>query len=334
MNKFCVLFFAVFAFAADYYKILGVSEDADDSEIKKAFRKLSRQYHPDKNPGNEEAHQKYLEVVNAHEVLADSAKRQIYDMYGEEGLNDPRLFNRRRGPNYRFELEVDLEDVYNGLAKETTIRRNEICTKCKGTGAKDKKTTPCRACGGKGARLQNLGGFGFNMQMQVQCDRCGGKGFLAAERCPNCGGHKVVSALKTLNVQIEQGMDNGSEIVFGGQSEQNPDWFPGDIIFVLKVREHSRFKRSGHDLHTTVKLTLKEALLGYQKKITHMDGHTVQIEYEGVTQPESVRRVKEEGMPHHDVPSNKGDLFVRFVVEFPNKLTEEQQELVKKLLPN
>lgn len=166
------------ALAADYYEILEVSQDADEAEIKKAFRSLSRKYHPDKNPGNEVAHNKYLEVTKANEVLSDATKRQIYDIYGEEGLNDPSHFNKRRGPNFRFELEVDLEDVYNGLAKETTIRRNELCKKCKGTGAKDRKTVPCKACGGKGVRLQNVGGFGFNMQMQVQCERCGGRGFV------------------------------------------------------------------------------------------------------------------------------------------------------------
>ncbi|CAG9311634.1 unnamed protein product [Blepharisma stoltei] len=317
----------------DYYEVLEVSPDADESEIKKAFRSLSRKYHPDKNPGNEEAHKKYLEVTKANEILSDSAKRQIYDIYGEDGLNDQQLFNRRRGPNFRFELEVDLEDVYNGLAKETTIRRNELCKKCKGTGAKDKKTVPCKACGGKGVRLQNVGGFGFNMQMQVQCERCGGRGFLAAERCPNCGGQKVVNALKTLNVQIEPGMDNGSEIIFPGQSEQSPDWFPGDIIFVLKLKPHTRFERKGNDLSTSIRLTLKEALLGYSKQISHLDGHVVQIDYTGVTQPESVRIIKGEGMPHQDVPSNKGNLHVRFIVDLPGKLTPDQENTIKQLFP-
>ncbi|CAG9315644.1 unnamed protein product [Blepharisma stoltei] len=322
-----------FVFAVDYYEVLEVSPDADEAEIKKAFRNLSRKYHPDKNPGNEEAHKKYLDVTKANEVLSDSSKRQIYDIYGEEGLNDPQLFNRRRGPNFRFELEVDLEDVYNGLAKETTIRRNELCKKCKGTGAKDRKTVPCKHCGGKGVRLQNVGGFGFNMQMQVQCERCGGRGFLAAERCPGCGGQKVVNALKTLNVQIEPGMDNGSEIVFPGQSEQSPDWFPGDIIFVLKLKNHARFERRGNDLVTSIRLTLKEALLGYSKQISHLDGHVVQIDFTGVTQPESVRIIKGEGMPHQDVPSNKGNLHVRFIVDLPGKLTLDQENTVRQLFP-
>ena len=318
--------------AEDYYEILGVSPDADEKEIKQAFRKLSKQYHPDKNRGDDSAQQHYLDVTKANDVLSDPAKRQIYDIYGEAGLSDPNVLNRGKGPSYRFELEVTLEDVYNGITKDTTIRRNELCKKCKGTGAKDKKTVPCKACGGRGIRLQDIGSFGFRMQMQVQCERCGGKGFLAAERCPSCSGQKVIAAHKTFNVQVEPGMDNGSEILFQGESEQNPDWFPGDIVFLLKLQPHSRFTRNQHDLNTNMRLTLKEALLGYKKQIQHLDGHFVQVEYTGVTQPQSVRTIRGEGMPHHDVPSQKGDLYITFVVDFPKTLTRDQQSLVEQLL--
>ena len=316
----------------DYYEILGVSPDADEREIKQAFRKLSKQYHPDKNRGNDDAQLRYLEVTKANDVLSDPAKRQIYDIYGEGGLSDPNVLNRGKGPSYRFELEVSMEDVYNGVTKDTTIRRNELCKKCKGTGAKDKKTVPCKFCGGRGIRLQDIGSFGFRMQMQVQCERCGGKGFLAAERCPTCSGQKVVAAQKTFNVQVEQGMDNGSEIPFQGESEQSPDWFPGDIVFVLKLQPHSRFTRNQHDLSTSIRLNLKEGLLGYKKQIQHLDGHFVQVEYTGVTQPQSVRTIRGEGMPHHDVPSQKGDLHITFIVDFPKTFTRDQQALIGQLL--
>jgi DnaJ-class molecular chaperone len=316
----------------DYYEILGVSSEADEKEIKQAFRKLSKQYHPDKNRGDDTAEQRYLEVTQANDVLSNPAKRQIYDIYGEAGLNDPNVLNRGKGPSYRFELEVSLEDVYNGTTKDTTIRRNELCKKCKGTGAKDKKTVPCKACGGRGIRLQDIGSFGFRMQMQVQCERCGGKGFQAAERCPTCSGQKVIAAHKTFSVQVETGMDNASEILFQGESEQNPDWFPGDIIFVLKLQPHSRFTRNQHDLLTSIRLSLKESLLGYKKQIEHLDGHVVQVEYTGVTQPQSVRTIRGEGMPHHDMPSQKGDLHITFIVDFPRSLARDQMALVEQLL--
>ena len=128
-------------------------------------------------------------------------------------------------------------------------------------------------------------------------------------------------------------MDSGSAISFSGQSEQNPDWFPGDIVFLLKVKHHPRFTRKGNDLNVNVRLTLREALLGYKKQISHLDGHIVEIEYNGVTQPNSVRTVHGEGMPHHDMPSNKGALYVTFLVDLPNKLTPDQEDMVKKLFP-
>lgn len=331
-NSTLLFLLAATALALDFYEVLEVDTEADSSEIKKAFRKLSRQYHPDKNPGDEDARIKYLEVTRANEVLSDPGKRQIYDIYGEEGLNDQNLLNRRRGPSSRFDIEVELEDCYNGGQKEISIRRNEICKKCKGTGAKDKKTIKCKFCDGQGVRLQTVNsGFGFNMQMQVTCERCGGRGFLAAERCPNCGGQKVLNSLKKLDVHIEPGMGVGSEIVFAGESEQSPDFLPGDIVFVLRVKNHPRFKRTGNDLHTDIKITLREALIGYSKRISHLDGHLVEIEHDGITQPQSIRKVQGEGMPHLDVPSNKGDLYVTFIVELPRRLTPEQQEQVKLL---
>ena len=321
--------------ALDYYETLGVSPDADLEEINKAFRTLSKQYHPDKNRGNNEAHQKYLDVTKAHDALSDSRKRQVYDIYGEEGLLDSGKFNLRQGPSYRFDLEVDLEDVYLGTLKETSIRRNELCPKCKGTGAKDRKVVKCAACDGKGVRMQNVGGFGFKMQMQVDCNNCRGRGFVSSsqvpgEKCRHCSGKRVVNGLAKFKVQVEAGMDNGSQVTFSGQSEQNPDWFPGDIHFVLKVKKHPRFERRGNDLFTKVRLSLSEALLGYTKEIAHLDGHIVRVEYTGVTQPGAVRQVREEGMPHYEVPSNKGSLFVEFIVDLPKRLTKEQQELVDK----
>ena len=143
----------------------------------------------------------------------------------------------------------------------------------------------------------------------------------------------MTNAIKVFNVQIEAGRDGGSAITFAGQSEQNPDWFPGDIIFILKIRNHPRFTRRGNDLFANVRLSLREALLGYSKQISHLDGHIVQIDYTGVTQPNSIKTVHGEGMPQHDMPSNKGELYVTFLVDLPSKLTPDQEEMVKKLLP-
>ena len=177
LTQFLLLSLAV-VWSLDYYEVLELSPDANIDAINKAFRNLSKKYHPDKNRGNDDAHQKYIDVTKAHDVLSDPKKRQVYDIYGEEALLDQSRFNLRQGPSYRFDLGVDLEDVYLGTLKQTSIRRNELCPKCKGTGARDRKVSKCGACDGKGVRMQRVGGFGFNMQMQVECDKCRGRGFV------------------------------------------------------------------------------------------------------------------------------------------------------------
>lgn len=323
-----IFVFLIFVKALDYYQILEVSEDADESEIKKAFRKLSK-FHPDRNPGNEEIHKKYIEITKAYEVLSSPEKRQIYDIYGEEGVNDQEKFNKKKGSTSRFNIEVDLEDAYNGVSKEITIKRNEICKKCKGTGAKDKRIVKCSMCDGKGMRPMQPGAG-----MKVPCDRCGQRGYFISEKCTQCKGSKVAIGSKTFSIEIEPGMDNGSEIVFEGQGEQNPELFPGDLVYVVRVKSHPRFVRHGSDLAVTIKLTLRESLLGYKRQITHLDGHIVEVEHDGVTQPSSVRIIENEGMPHQEMHSQKGNLVINFEIDYPQKLTSEQAELVKQLLPN
>jgi len=322
-----LLLLALSKASSDYYAVLGIPEDADDKEIQKAFRKLSK-YHPDRNPGDKETHAKYIEITKAYEVLSDPDKRQIYDIYGEMGVNDPERFKKKRGNTSRFNIEVDLADVYSGATKEITIKRNEICKKCKGTGAKDKKIALCSGCGGRGTRTTQPNGG-----MRIPCERCGMRGYFISEKCQACKGQKVVSGMKTFTVEIEPGMDSGSEIKFDGQGEQNPEWFPGDIVFSLRVKNHYRFERQGNDLHATVRLTLRESLLGYSKEITHLDGHIVKIEHEGITQPQSEKIIEDEGMPMTEMNSHRGKLIVKFVVDYPEKLTTEQQNLIKQLLP-
>jgi len=258
--------------AADFYKTLELPRDASQEEIKRAFRKLSIKHHPDKNPGDQEAAQRFLDVNKAHETLSDPDKRQIYDLYGEEGLerqnNNPwQNQNINKGPNARADIAVTLEELYNGATKEMTIQRNVLCEKCRGTGAKDGKTVTCQACGGKGVRLQQVQvGMGFNVQMQVTCDRCGGRGHTHAANCPHCAGRKVVPNTKKLLVDIEKGMPDGKEIVFERESEQSPDYTPGDVVFSLRTQRHNLFTRVGDNLYTNLPIDLKDALLGFRKK--------------------------------------------------------------------
>jgi DnaJ-class molecular chaperone len=302
---------------------------------------LSIRYHPDKNPGDEESAQMFLDVNKAHEILSNAEKRQIYDLQGDEGLerqqqgqNNPwqQQGGLNKGPNAYGDIAVTLEELYNGADKEMTIQRNILCPQCRGTGAKDGKTKPCGACGGKGVRMQNVQvGFGFNMQMQVACDRCGGRGHVHATSCPHCQGNRVIPNTKILEVEIEKGMADGKQIVFERESEQGPDHIPGDVIFTLKTRPHSTYHRIGDNLYTSMPIELKDALLGFKKNLKHLDDHYTQVEGTKVTQPFEVKVIREEGMPFHNVPSTFGDLHVKFVVKLPKKLTQKDKDLLKKI---
>lgn len=330
-----------------YYKVLGIQRDASAGEIKKAFRKLSLEYHPDKNPGDEAARVKFVEISEAYDVLSDPEKRQLYDLGGEDGLkkqNQPAspfdMFfggggggGSRKGPNFKMEFQVTLEELYNGAEKEFKVNRKVLCSKCRGTGAKGGETIKCKKCKGQGVvmQLQQLGP-GFNVQMQTTCESCNGRGNTFKVACPTCQGKKQVMEEKVLNAIIERGMPNGHELVFERASEQNPDSIPGDVILVLKTDKHNTFTREGNDLHYTMTLSLKEALLGFKKTITHLDGRSIEIKRDVVTQYDYVMKVAGEGMPHHGVPSDKGTLYVRFKVNFPAKLTEQQQQKLAETL--
>lgn len=332
-----------------FYKLLGVSRDATAKDIKKAFRKLSLKYHPDKNKGDEEAKTMYNQITEAYEVLGDEEKRQLYDMGGEQGLqnrNQPSspfdMFfgggggggGRRKGPDFKMEFSVTLEDLYNGHEKDFNVNRKVLCTKCRGTGAKGGETKKCKKCKGQGVvmQLQQLGP-GFNVQMQAACDKCGGKGKTFKTACPTCKGNKLVMEEKTLNAVLEKGMPNGHQLVFERASEQSPDTLPGDVILVIKTEKHSLYKRKGNDLHHTMTITLKESLLGFKKTIRQLDGRDILVERKGVTHQDYVMKIAEEGMPHHNFPSDKGNMLIKFNVKFPKSFTPDQQTKLAELLP-
>ena len=219
-SQSCILFVVNVLFAltivsaqpgTEYYKVLGIERDASASQIKRAFRKLSLKYHPDKNKGSEEATVMFQKISKAYEVISDPDKRAIYDVDGEKGLerhekgeNQPAnpfdMFfgggggGKKRGQDAHVDVHVSLEDLYNGGTRSARIKRNVICPKCRGTGAKDGQTKKCRACNGQGVRLvQQQMGPGFTVQMQQTCDKCGGKGYVHKQKCPHCRGKKVLS---------------------------------------------------------------------------------------------------------------------------------------------
>ncbi|KAF2495613.1 mitochondrial protein import protein MAS5 [Lophium mytilinum] len=248
--------------AEDFYKLLGIEKTASEREIKKAYRRLSKQFHPDKNPGDSSAHDKFVAVADAYEVLVDEEQRRIYDQYGHEGIeqhkrgggrpgqhHDPfDLFSRffggsghfghqhaeRRGPNMEVRISMPLRDFYNGKTTQFTIEKQAICSECEGTGSADGEVETCDVCGGRGSviRRQQLAP-GLFQQVQSMCDACGGRGQKIRHPCKVCGGSKVVREPETHDLNIEKGMPKGVRLTYENEADESPDWVAGDLIVHL-----------------------------------------------------------------------------------------------------
>lgn len=320
----------------DFYKILGIDHEATEKDMKKAFRRLSVKYHPDKNPGDSQAQEMFIKINKAYETLADPEKRKIYDLYGEEGLSKEHNLqtqNKPKGQNAMVDITVDLEELYNGATKEINLQKNVVCSKCHGTGGKLGKTKQCPKCHGRGQVIENVDtGMGFTFKMQNTCNKCGGKGIVFKEVCEHCKGRRVVREDKNLRIEIERGMKDNEKIVFPREAEQHPDIVPGDLVVTLKQRAHSFFtKRQGDDLHASISLNFKEALLGYDRSFKHLDGRRVSVTSQRPIQPFAVRTLHGEGMPMHNFSSSKGNLFLKQIVRLPERLTSDERILVERL---
>jgi len=343
----------------DFYEILGVAKTATPEEIKKAYRKLAIKYHPDKNPGNTEAEEKFKEISEAYEVLSNTEKREQYDRFGKEGMNggggiDPfDIFGsffgmggssaaggRPRGPQRTKDMitpiNITLEDIYNGKTKKMKVSRNVVCNTCGGAGSKDgKPMQKCKECEGQGVKMAvRQIGMGMYQQMRVECKDCKGKGVkvVEANKCGNCKGNKVMQESKILNVEIDKGVHENKKIVFSGESNQEPGLETGDIIFVVQVTPHDLFKRSGNDLIMEKKIDLVDALIGYSYKFDHLDGRAVIVEVKSgqIIKPGDIREVSGMGMPMYSRTYEMGSLFIKFDVNFPTKLSNDQTVSLRK----
>ncbi|XP_013408528.1 dnaJ homolog subfamily A member 1 [Lingula anatina] len=340
-----------------YYDLLGVKPDASDAELKKAYRKLALKYHPDKNPNEGE---KFKQISQAYEVLADPKKREIYDKGGEEGIktggagefhNPMDIFDmlfggggRRRGPNKGkdvvHQLSVSLEDLYNGATRKLALQKNVICNKCEGRGGKKGAVEQCTTCKGTGMQVhvQRLG-IGMVQQIQTVCQNCRGQGekINAKDLCKQCSGKKVVRERKILEVHIDKGMKDGQQVRFTGEGDQEPGLEPGDIIIILEQKDHPKFKRQSHDLIMNMDLELVEALCGFKKSIETLDKRILVISSlpGEVVKPGDLKCIPNEGMPAHRNPFEKGLLIIKFDVKFPKPgiIPHEKLQKVEHLLP-
>lgn len=337
------------------YKALGVAKDADENEIKKAYKKLALRHHPDKGGDVE----KFKEISSAAEILCDPEKRKAYDKYGLAGLEGQGgeghsaddIFSMffggggRRGPSgpqkgedIVHQIKASLEDLYNGKTTRLAINRNKLCEACEGRGGKVGAERDCSDCNGRGVRVQlRQIGPGMVQQMQSACPACKGEGKIMNEKdkCQSCKGKKTYKDRKVLEVMIEKGMKNGQKIRFSGEADELPGTIPGDVIFVIQEKEHDTFKRKGADLVATLSLQLTEALCGFTKTITHLDGRVLRIDSQPgrIIKPDSVHMIQGEGMPYHGNPFTKGRLFVLFRVEFPSALPPQTVRSLVACLP-
>jgi len=342
----------------EFYERLEVSPTADVNDIKKAYKKLAIKYHPDKNPNNPAATEKFKEISEAYEVLSDEKKRAQYDKFGKDAIKEGGGFHSaadifasffggaspfssffggggrqgpRKGENIVHELQVSLEDLYKGKTSKLSVMRNVVCNKCEGSGTKPGVAPgTCKSCDGKGVKIIIKQMGPMIQQMQTVCPDCQGKGEQIKEddKCKNCKGKKVTKEKKILQVYVDPGMVHGQKIVFSGEADEAPGMEAGDIIFVISEKKHDVFKRSGNDLFMEYNLPLVEALAGFSFTIKHLDDRVLYIKSEkgDIVKPGDIRAIPGEGMPTHKKPFEKGSLYIQFNIEFPKPgfLTEKQ----------
>ena len=342
----------------DYYEVLGVAKQADDDDIKKAYRTLAMKHHPDRNPGDEAAAVAFKEAAEAFEVLRDSQKRQVYDRYGHDGLRGAGgmpdfhgadsifqafgdLFGdffsggggrRQRGPqpgnDLGTRLEIDLPEAYRGCKKPLTIPRNEPCAECSGSGAKKgSRPTQCRTCQGHGVTIQRQGFF----QVQQDCRACGGRGEIITDPCGICSGRGRVQIQRKLEIDIQPGSFTGLRYSVSGEGEAGQAGAPrGNLIVELLVREHSIFRREGDHLICQVPITFSQAALGGDIEVPTLDGPANQKLQAGV-QSGDILRISGKGMPNLRANGRRGELIVQVMVETPRTMTKRQEELFREL---
>lgn len=327
----------------DLYGILELNKRASQEDIKSQYRKLTRKYHPDKKDGNLE---KFRDISEAYEILSDSNKRRIYDTRGYEAAknsNSPngqnededdvfssffggRMRKENKMDDQRIKIRVGLSDLYSGKEFFFKFSKNIICPHCRGSGAEsDDDVQVCQKCGGNGIIIERQQlGPGFVQQFQRTCPKCGGKGKTVTKSCNVCKSEKIIPTIEEMNIYVEKGMSNGQEITYEDAADESPDKRAGNLVFIINEIKHNLFKRDGNNLSTEMTVSLKEALLGFTKELTHLDGRKVKIQREEVTQSGFIIKLKGEGMPVHQRSGEFGDLLVKINVEFPKELSEDK----------
>lgn len=347
----------------DYYEVLGVSRDASAADIKKAYRRLVRQYHPDANNGGPDSEAKFKEVSEAYEVLSDQRKRSQYDQFGTVGegqnpfgdmggsgdifgdLFDSMFGGRgfggrsrdqnapRRGSDLEMELSITLEEAAKGVTRKVEIPRWETCDHCEGKGAEPgSKVNTCPTCHGSGQvrqRTQTL--FGEAVTVGT-CPECNGSGKVFEEKCRECDGLGRVRKTRELEVKVQPGVDRGTRLRVPGSGEAGFNGGPpGDLYLVMNVQTHSIFERDGMDLHRRLSIPFPLAALGGKTLIESLIDGEKELKISSGTEPGKILKVKGAGMPSLRNSSRRGDLYVHITIDVPGKLTDSQKGLIEAL---
>lgn len=346
----------------DYYAVLGVTRECDDKKLKSAFRKLAMQYHPDRNPGDKEAEQKFKEIGEAYEVLKDPQKRAAYDKFGHAAFDNnsrggagpfgggfsasggfadifedffgevmgggyrKRSDGRERGADLSYNMEVTLEEAFAGKTVQINIPSLIMCDACEGSGAKKgSKPQTCGICHGSG-RVRAAQGF---FSIERTCSKCHGRGEIITDPCSKCHGTRRVEKTRSLRVNIPVGIEDGTRIRLSGEGDAGSRGGPaGDLYIFLSIKPHEFFQREGADLHCRVPISMTTAALGGEFEVADLEGIQSRVKIPEGTQNGRQFRLKGKGMPILRQQA-RGDLYIHITIETPQKLTQEQRELLQ-----
>jgi len=347
----------------DYYEVLGVQKNASKDEIKKAYRKLAIQYHPDKNPGDKQAEEKFKEATEAYEVLADDQKKAAYDQFGFAGIEGmggqghdwsnfrgfEDIFGEggiggifesifgggfrrgasggsgvRQGANLRYDIEIPFKDAVFGTKVEIQYSHNEACVTCKGSGAADGAgKKTCPVCRGTGQVRHSQGFF----SLATTCHNCNGEGYIIEKPCKDCGGTGTQKKRQKIMVTIPAGVENGKRIVIPRQGDAGPYGGPaGDLYVFIRIKPHEFFEREGYDLYCAVPISISQASLGAEIHVTTLDNKTIKVKVPAGIQSGKMLRIRNEGVPSERY---HGDLYIKLLIRIPEKLSKRGKELLE-----
>jgi molecular chaperone DnaJ len=348
----------------DFYDILGVDRSASAEEIKKAYRRTAIKYHPDKNPGDKEAEEKFKEAAEAYEVLSNPDKKARYDRFGHQGVNNggfgsgginmedifsqfgdifggspfgdifgggSRRTTRRKGTNLRIKLKLSLQEIANGVEKKIKVRRQVACKSCEGTGAKNGTSfTICTTCNGSGQIKQVVNTMLGQMVSASTCPACGGEGKIISERCGSCGGDGTVLEEEVIPIKIPAGVEEGMQLQMNGKGNFPPrGGVPGDLLVVIEEEEDALLKREGTNVHFDLHLSFIDAVLGTTVEVPTIDGKA-KIDIVPGTQSGKVLRLKGKGIKELNGYAI-GDQLVHVNIWTPKNLTKEERAMLEKL---